>query len=73
MRYTYNKSMDKNKFKTLLKAAGINQLQFADMAGLNKDTVSNWNSGRVPFPGWVQGYLEGLILKQKLKDIKDII
>ena len=57
--------MENNEFDKLLKLAKINKKEFAEINGLNNNTVSNWKSRG--FPDWVQPWLENYI-KAKMFD-----
>ena len=61
--------MDKEEFKSLLNAAGINQAELAQMLDMTTVGVSKWNK-EGKYPGWLKDYLKGHIARTKLKDIR---
>jgi transcriptional regulator with XRE-family HTH domain len=38
--------------RALRKAAGLSQLKFAALAGVDRSTISNWEAGRRTTPKW---------------------
>jgi DNA-binding XRE family transcriptional regulator len=64
--------MNKEKFITLLKKTGLNQLELCEKIGVTKNTVSSWNKDN-SYPLWLEDYLCWQIAKDKLKDLKVFI
>ena len=64
--------MNKENYKKLLKEAGINQAQLADMLDMSTVGVSKWNKEE-SYPAWLSDYLKGYIARLKLKDLKETI
>lgn len=61
--------MELPKFKELLKKAGLNKKQFAELLGMQYNTVNAWGSNN-SIPVWVESWLENYI---KAKDLESII
>jgi hypothetical protein len=57
--------MSNDEFDKLLKLAKLNRKEFAEINGLNSNTVSNWKTRG--FPMWVKPWLENYI-KAKIFD-----
>jgi len=61
--------MKKNEFNEILKKINLSRQEFADMTSLSYGSVSNWNDGKQPVPGWVESWLQNYI---KAKDIDKV-
>lgn len=50
--------MDSNEFETALKSVGLSKKEFAELVGMNYNSVVNWNKGDVPawVPSWIENY-----------------
>lgn len=70
--YAYNRCMDKNKFKTLLKEADLNQVKFSELTGINAVTVSRWGKDSL-YPIWIEDYLKGYKARTILKGLQQYI
>ncbi len=64
--------MNENRFKQLLKDAGLNQITLAKSLGVNRSTISVWKSDN-NYPVWLEDYLIGQIAKNKIIDLKSFI
>jgi len=61
--------MELSRFKELLKKAGLNKKQFAELLSMQYNTVNAWGSNN-NIPVWVESWLENYI---KAKDLETII
>ncbi len=61
--------MTNDEFKHLLKKAGLNKKEFAEVANISYHTVRNWNN----IPTWVKPFLENYIKAKTLDNVKDVI
>lgn len=50
--------MNNYDLKQELKQRGLTQKQFAELAGIAENTVSQWVRGERSLPGWVKPFLE---------------
>ncbi|WP_143779624.1 helix-turn-helix domain-containing protein [Nitratiruptor tergarcus] len=62
--------MTKERFKQLLKKAGLNQKEFAVAACISYSTVRNWGDN---IPSWVESWLQNYIKAKTLDNVKDVI
>ena len=53
--------MTAEEFTQGLAALDWKQVEFADRAGVTKDTVNRWAHGRLPVPAWVAAHLRLLL------------
>ena len=61
--------MTNDEFKQLLKKAGLNKKEFANVAHINYNTIRNWQK----IPAWVKPFLENYIKAKTLDSVKDVI
>lgn len=52
--------MDYQDFNQSLKKAGLSKKAFADILGIEAQSISNWNKQGVPYwvPSWIENYLK---------------
>lgn len=65
--------MDNQKFKELLKTAGLSKKSFGELVGTTGQVVSNWNTEGREIPYWVESWLNLYIENKKCKDLKQMI
>ena len=70
--------MTNEEFKQLLKKAGLNKKEFAQVAEISYHTVMSWGikktkTHNVPVPNWVKPFLENYIKAKTLDNVKDVI
>ena len=75
--YHYNDAiegkMKKEEFTILLEQLGISQKNFADIASISYNTVSNWNDTTKPVPSWVDSWLQNYAKAKHLDLIAETI
>ena len=64
--------MELLQFKELLKKAGLNKKQFAELLEMQYNTVNAWGSNN-SIPTWVKTWLENYIKAKSYEDIKNKI
>ncbi len=64
--------MDFNDFRKLLKKANLTIKDFAEMCGINPNSISaNWKS-KNKVPSWVKPFIENYIKAKAIDEIKNI-
>lgn len=61
-------SMSAEQFRNALERLGWQQADFADRAGLTRQTVNRWATGFAPPPPWAGAWLETLLDLAALRD-----
>jgi len=62
--------MNLDDFKTRLKFAGLNKKEFAEIVGLNYQTVNNWGNSK-SIPHWVDSWLNLYIQAKNFVELKN--
>ena len=61
-------------FKELLKGAGLNKKEFAQLVHISYGTVNAWGvEGRAEVPDWVKPFIDNYLKAKKLEAIEKII
>ncbi len=64
--------MDKDKFKELLKIAGLTKKSFSEVLEVQYNTVNAWgNNNNIPY--WVESWLTLYIENEKFKKLKQVL
>lgn len=64
--------MNQRELKVLLAQADLSKKEFAQMVGINQQSVNNWGSNK-NIPYWVKSYLLNYIELKKYKLIREKI
>ena len=64
--------MELSELKEMLKKAGLNKKQFAELISMQYNTVNAWGSNNV-VPVWVKSWLTLYIENKECKELKEII
>jgi transcriptional regulator with XRE-family HTH domain len=67
-RSTTYTSMSAEQFRSALERLGWQQADFAERAGLTRQTVNRWATGFAPPPPWAGAWLETLLDLAALRD-----
>lgn len=62
--------MDKTEFAELLKAAGLNKKEFAEVINITQGSLNNWGSTQ-GIPYWVKSWLENYIKAKSYNEMKE--
>lgn len=62
--------MELSEFKELLKTAGLNKKQFAELLEMQYNTVNAWGSNN-NIPSWVKSWIENYIKAKTYDSIKN--
>jgi len=65
--------MDNDKFKALLKTAGLTKKSFSELIGTSTQGVNNWSNKDRGVPYWVESWLTLYIENKECKELKEII
>lgn len=61
-------------FKELLKNAGLNKKEFAELTNMSYATVNGWGmEGRAEVPEWVEPFIDNYLKAKKLEAIEKIL
>lgn len=65
--------MDFQTFKNTLKRCNLTIKEFANICGLNPNSISTTWKSKDEVPQWVESWLENYIKSQTLDSVKDVI
>ena len=65
--------MERDRFKALMKDAGLSKKTLADLLGTSYNTVNAWGSNGRDYPYWVESWLSLYIENKECKELKEII
>ncbi len=65
--------MDFKSFKATLKKCGLTIKEFANMCGLNPNSISTSWKAKNEVPQWVETWLHNYIKAKTLDNVKDVI
>ena len=65
--------LDKKKFNSLLKKAGLRKKEFSNIVNLSPITVNGWGGNDKSIPSWVDSWLNLYIENKACRDLQAII
>jgi hypothetical protein len=66
--------VDSSEFECALKSVGLTKKEFAELVGMNYNSVVNWNKGDVPswVPSWVDNYAKSKAYERVRDEVLNI-